>query len=143
MNFIRKNLWSVQLLHHKDFQESVTKVFARMQRFLKSHNAGDLFSDSVVSRCWHKNFFLERVFCPRILVSQFCINNFKVKSLVQFGELFFRWAMRPIGLFLLFYLPIRISRNVNNNDNYTSLYNCSNSKPQTNTWSPKVLCRSK
>lgn len=51
MNFIRKNLWSVQLLHHKDFQESVTKVFARMQRFLESHNAGDLFSDSVVSRC--------------------------------------------------------------------------------------------
>lgn len=48
MNFIRKNLWSVQLLHHKDFQESVTKVFARMQRFLESHNAGDLFSDSVV-----------------------------------------------------------------------------------------------
>lgn len=48
MNFIRKNLWSVQLLHHKDFQESVTKVFARMQRFLESHNDGDLFSDSVV-----------------------------------------------------------------------------------------------
>lgn len=48
MNFIRKNLWSVQLLHHKDFQESVTKVFALMQRFLESHNAGDLFSDSVV-----------------------------------------------------------------------------------------------
>lgn len=48
MNFIRKNLWSVQLLHHKDFQESVTKVFARMQRFLESHNAGNLFSDSVV-----------------------------------------------------------------------------------------------
>lgn len=46
MNFIRKNLWSVQMLHHKDFQESVTKVFARMQRFLESHNAGDLFSDS-------------------------------------------------------------------------------------------------
>lgn len=48
MNFIRKNLWSVQLLHHKDFQKSVTKVFARMQRFLEGHNAGDLFSDSVV-----------------------------------------------------------------------------------------------
>lgn len=78
MNFIRKNLWSVQLLHHKDFQESVTKVFARMQRFLESHNAGDLFSDSVVVSftLLTQEFFSRAVFCPRILVSQFCINNF-------------------------------------------------------------------